>query len=169
MEQKECFVPAARSRRIPPSASPGAATTLPIERSSFAASACCAAWYAAQQNCSIERMTRPKHCRNDTQGTPPSETEGGIRRTENRLFSQSEGDFKNLGSWRHFGHFAAVGKVTRSGERNPPPGERNSSRAQSAKYSFIIYSIPYHISPRFATKKRLRRPQNATSHYLQPL
>jgi len=48
----------------------------------LAVSACCAAALMLRsKNCSVERMTRLKHGRADTQGTPLSEAEGGIRRT----------------------------------------------------------------------------------------
>jgi len=59
-----------------------------------------------------------KHGRADPHSTPPSEAEGGIRKAADQLFPKQKGDSKNLGSWRRFGSFAAVGKGTRSAERN---------------------------------------------------
>ena len=150
----------------------------------LAVSACCAAWYAAQQNCSIERMTRPKHCRNDTQGTPPSETEGGIRRTEKPIvlsikrrfqepwflaaFSPSRSEvFRRPtaagGSWAGDGHFAAVGKVTRSGERNPPTGRRNPL---TLPLIYIVYPTTFlPLSQRKPTSPSHKKPNRTICNF----
>ena len=63
----------------------------------LAVSACCAAWYAAQQNCSIERLTRPKRRRNDTQGRALSVSEKRGKEKDNLIDQSShEGGFETF-------------------------------------------------------------------------